>query len=314
VVEYVLDAGGKPMVGDNPGVGGYGRTEHAAAVSGILEASLGHFVNFAKDPVRKKLDSRYFSEVAVSRCLLDADLVISVPKFKTHALTLITCGIKNMFGMVVGADKSKVHSRATTPDKFSEAIVDIYRIRPPDFTVCDAVVGMEGNGPTGAPLRKIGRIIGARNAVQLDAVAVGMMGVEPRKVHLLKYAAGLGLGGITVDDILVTGDASPIPGFKLPLSHRFTFATGFGTAIGNRFLFERFTRPKLVLLEPKCTKCGICAEHCPSGAMKFTKGAFPKIDPEKCIMCFCCSELCETNAWELQGFLKRFQSMRMRRQ
>lgn len=66
----------------------------------------------------------YMASVSVSRAVMDADVVISFPKFKTHGLTVITGGIKNSYGILPGAQKAKLHQAAGSPERFHEVVVD----------------------------------------------------------------------------------------------------------------------------------------------------------------------------------------------
>ncbi len=114
--------GASCAVGDNPGMNGYAANERCARISGILDAADGSFVNFAREPVRVKVQSRFLEELVVSKPVLDADLLINVPKFKTHIQTRLTGAIKNMFGILVGAERrgciSPARSRRPFPRRW----------------------------------------------------------------------------------------------------------------------------------------------------------------------------------------------------
>jgi len=304
VLEFVLDKGGKPVVGDNPGVGGYGRTEKAGDKSGIKEVSGRYFVNFAQNPVKVKVSSRFFNEIVVSKEILDADIIISIPKFKTHSLTIITGAIKNMFGIVVGAEKSRIHSIARTRDEFSEAIIDIFLMRKPEITLMDGVIGMEGNGPTSGGLRRIGSIIASTNGFAIDTIVARIMGIDPFEVPFLKIAGERSIFDCS-KDIRIEGEYRKIKGFKKPLGYIPPIITNLGIRYVNRFIFKRFTENRLVLKEEICTRCGLCVKHCPVGAMKQEIGGFPWIEIQRCINCYCCSEVCPECAWHTIGFWDR---------
>ena len=147
------------------------------------------FVYVGKDAVAAQAKSPWPEKVVVSRSLFDADWVINVPKFKTHMQTKMTGAVKNMFGILVGAEKARVHLAAPHPEDFAKALVGIYRIRIPDLTILDAIVGMEGNGPSGKDLRQIGKILASRNGASVDGVMAAMMGVAPPKIETLRIAA-----------------------------------------------------------------------------------------------------------------------------
>ncbi|MEW5736782.1 MAG: DUF362 domain-containing protein [Thermodesulfobacteriota bacterium] len=295
-VAFLVQKGAQVMVGDNPGVGGYGRSESSARTCGLFDAAEGCFVNLARRPVQHPVPSRFFSRVTVSREVLEADLVVSLPKLKTHGLTVLTGGVKNTFGYVVGGEKMRVHAAATTPARFAEALVDIYSIRPPDLTIMDAVVAMEGNGPSNGKPRRLGKILASDNAVCLDAVACALTGIKPGNVPTLAIAHKRGLGEIAHERIPVDGAFTPASGFATPS----TFVPGIAGMLLNRFLSRRIACMPEVDRE-SCKACGLCAEHCPVSAMEFAPGAPPKPDEKKCIRCYCCQEMCPSDAIRLSG-------------
>ena len=110
IVNALLRRGATVMVGDNPGVGGYGRSSQSAYTTGIAQAAQGYYVSLGQHPVTRSGVSEYFQQITVSKQVLEADVIINVPKLKTHALTVLTAGIKNTFGYVVGGDKMRIHS------------------------------------------------------------------------------------------------------------------------------------------------------------------------------------------------------------
>jgi hypothetical protein len=127
----------------------------------------------------------FMEAVNVSRAIIEADIVISLPKFKTHGLTVVTGAIKNSYGILPGAQKARLHKIAGNPARFHDLVVEVFRLRVPDLFIVDAVVGMEGNGPASPDLREIGLILAADNAVAMDAVMAAMMGLDPGRLRFL---------------------------------------------------------------------------------------------------------------------------------
>ncbi|MBI5968962.1 MAG: DUF362 domain-containing protein [Deltaproteobacteria bacterium] len=288
------------LVGDNPGLNGYAANERCARISGIFDAANGCFVNFAKETAQINARSRFFEKLVVSKVILDADLVIDVPKFKTHLQTRITGAIKNMFGILVGAEKARVHLSAARPENFSEALVDIYQIRIPDLTIMDAVVGMEGNGPSSQELRPIGKILAARNGVAVDGLMAAMMGIPQKSVDCLRIAFQRDLGEIDPARMEIQGSWSRLEKFKMPLT--FVSQGLLGAAV-NKLYYRPLVKPRLSVRPELCTVCGVCVQHCPVQAL--TMGKFPLLDSKKCISCYCCYELCSNQAIELTGLMRR---------
>ncbi len=288
------------LVGDNPGLLGYAANERCARISGIFEAADGCFVNFAKETVQVAVKSRFIEKLVVSKPVLEADLVINVPKFKTHIQTKITGAVKNMFGILVGAEKARVHLSAARPEYFSEALVDIYQIRIPDLTIMDAVVGMEGNGPSSNDLRAIGKILAGRNGVSVDGLMAAMMGVAPDKVDSLRIAFQRGLGEVDPAKMEIQGTWSSLKKYKMPLT--FVSKGWIGSAV-NKLLYRPLVKPRLHVRAERCNQCGVCVQHCPAQALTMAK--VPLLDVEKCISCYCCYELCSNQAVELTGLMRR---------
>ncbi len=287
---------GRIMVGDNPGLRGYAENERCFRTCGLMEAAGGHYVNMGKRPVKVKLASRYAAEITISQEVLDCDILVSVPKFKTHALTMITGAVKNTYGYIVGAEKALLHAAATSPEKFSEAVVDVYAVRPPDLSIMDAVVCMEGKGPSGGALREAGKLIASDDAVALDAVMCAMMGVKPETIPMLNLARARGMGGIDLSSITVDGPLEPIAEFAMPG----TFTAGLFGFVIHRFVFPYLrTKPRFDLR--KCTRCRACYDLCPVQAIGWDDG--PVLKRGKCISCFCCMESCPSNAVDLRGVL-----------
>ncbi|MEW6077273.1 MAG: DUF362 domain-containing protein [Thermodesulfobacteriota bacterium] len=296
VVARLKKGGAEVMVGDNSGVHGYGRSDEAARISGIMDAAGDCFIHLGGKPVRHELPGRGIGHAMISEDVLTADIVVNLPKLKTHGLTFYTGAVKNTFGYVTGGDKMRIHARAVTPRRFAEALVDIYAIRPPEFNIMDAVEAMEGNGPSNGRPRRVGKIMAADNAVCLDAIALRLVGKDPQAIPHLAVAAARGLGAIDADEIIVNGDFVPVRDFVMPA----TFVPGLMGIVLNRFL-SRWINCLPEIDEAACKRCRLCVEHCPTGAMTVKPGECPQADKNKCISCYCCQEMCPENAIVLRG-------------
>ncbi len=204
------------VVGDNPGLHGYGVNEECFKKTGLMDAAKGYYQNVANASRKLAFNPEFLPEVSVSAAVLDADVVISVPKFKTHGLTVVTGAIKNSYGFLPGAQKARLHKAAGCAERFHEMLVDVYRLRVPDLFIVDAIIGMEGNGPAGPDLREIGLIMASDNGVAMDAVIAFMMGLEPGHLRFLQKAKEIGLGDYDLGTIEVIGELKRLPNFKLP--------------------------------------------------------------------------------------------------
>jgi uncharacterized protein (DUF362 family) len=168
-------------------------TEAIALASGLLEALDDadlRFVDLNDAPlVRTPLRTRYTGLEAlwVPRVLRDTEVVVSMPKLKTHHWVGVTMSLKNCFGCmpgrVYGWPKDVFHVRG-----ISESILDIFAAVRPSLAIIDGVVGMQGDGPImGDPVAS-GVVVVSRDPVAADVTGARLMGMEPEKVGYLKEA------------------------------------------------------------------------------------------------------------------------------
>jgi len=283
------------VVGDNPGVFCYGANEETFKKTGLMDAAKGYYQNIGNDSQKVDFNPDFTPTVSISRAVLEADIVISLPKFKTHGLTIISGAIKNSYGILPGAQKARLHKAAGSMERFHEMVVDVFRLRVPDLFLMDAVVGMEGNGPASPDLREIGLILASDNGVALDAVMATMVGCEPGRLRFLQRAKQAGLGDYDLSTIEVIGELKHLSDFKLP-------PLGGEAILGNEAAQARLH--SRTILRPQadpglCTACGTCVDQCPVEALSLSDG-LPRVDPETCITCFCCQEICPEKAITLR--------------
>lgn len=285
------------VVGDNSGSIHFDPFK-IAKITGILDASNECYSNIAREVVEVKVESEFIEELFISRMVKEADYVINVPKFKTHSLTTITGAIKNMFGIIPGGKKAKLHSFTRSIKEFAELLVDIYQIRIPDLNIMDAIIGMEGAGPTNGKTRIINKIISSDNGVSLDSVMAAMMGLKPFTIELLQVAKKRNLGETDISNIIIDGELEVISGFKTPNN-------GFLQRIRKAAVphIFNFAAVKPIVNHKKCKICKRCIEVCPVSAMNLTD-KFPEADRKKCISCFCCDEHCPYGAIILPSWSK----------
>lgn len=283
------------IVGDNPGLFAYGDNKLSFEKTGLMEASKGYYSNLGDFSEQLDFNPEFLPHVGVSKAIMDADILISLPKFKTHGLTVLTGAIKNSYGFLPGAQKARLHQIAGSPIRFHEMIVDVFRLKIPDLFIMDAVIGMEGNGPASPDLREIGVVLAADNGVAMDGVVARMMGVDPAELRFLQKARDIGLGSFESEDLELDGDMPKLPDFNLPpLS---------GEIIADNPAISDMMHAKMRLL-PKadselCTACEACIDQCPVSALHMVEDT-PQVDREMCITCFCCQEICPEKAITLQ--------------
>ncbi len=155
------------------------------------------FVDLNLDDVTKiplKQPHSKLSSLYLPNTILGCDLLVSMPKLKTHHFVGATLGMKNLFGIVPGGvygwPKNVLHGAG-----IEESIVDLHNLFPRHFTIVDGIVGMEGNGPIQGTPRNAGFLIAGADPVAVDATCCRLMGLEPANVGYLRLASGSnGLG------------------------------------------------------------------------------------------------------------------------
>lgn len=300
MIELVREVGGIPIVADSPGFLFAGDKNEAIIKSGIKEVAdvLGvealQFETIERPFIEiDVLDGVWLNTIYAARLALEADVIISLPKLKTHGLTLYTGAVKNMFGAVASKTRKIAHNLAKS-EKFSNALIDIYSSVKPNLAVMDAVVGMEGEGPRHGNPKQIGLIFASYDSVALDAVASKTIGYEPMDILTTKLATERGLGSGVLNKIKILGEK---------INDVFVdFEKAKGREANLPAILIRFFSG-LVKVEPRlnekmCKKCGICFKSCPADAIKLDP--YPVINRKLCIQCYCCNELCPEGAMEIR--------------
>lgn len=298
MVEIIKDAGGIPRVGDSSGA--YGYTARSLDISGIKKATEkygGKLINFeSTGTYQVKVDGKILKNINIAKPAIDCDVLVSLPKMKTHQLTKYTGAVKNFFGVIPGPGKAAVHRQAPTEESLCQAVVDIYSALKPGLAVMDGVVGMEGEGAiNGTPIQsKV--ILSSRDCVALDAVASEIMGFSHMDVLTTKFANERGFGTGELEKIYVKGEKISDVSLDFEKSNRAYYR--LPTFLGKFFFKNTENISRVFISEDDCKKCGICFESCPSSAIMLEP--YPVIDQKKCIRCYCCHELCRNSAVKLK--------------
>ncbi len=287
VVEYVLEKGGRPRVSDSPAMGAF---ERVLREGGVTEALKGLPVECRPFVASVPVDiGPPFHKIEIAAAAMNADVVINLPKLKTHTQMLLTLGVKNIFGCIVGLRKPEWHFRAgIDQEKFAEVLVRVFSAVRPRITLLDGILAMEGQGPgKGGVPRALGVIMAANNAVSLDAAVCRMLGLRADDLLTNRLA---GRAGLLPDDDAIDGDLPLITDMRLPVMTPLVF--------GPRPL-HRFMRKHLVqrpVCDPAlCRLCGECWKFCPAKAIEPRRGGLA-FDYDRCIRCYCCVEVCPHGA------------------
>ncbi len=279
--EYVIDKGVRPQISDSPAVGSF---EKILKVSGIADALEGLDVEFKEFREFVSVDvGKPFGNIAIAKDAVNADILINLPKIKTHQHMMLTLGVKNLFGCIVGMKKPEWHFRAgVDKEMFASMLVKIYQALKPAVNIYDGILGMEGQGPgkSGDP-RAIGVIAGSSDASAADRVISEMLGVNPDLVLTNRIALEHGREEVSID-----GDLPRIENFRLPEITPIVFGPKIAHGFFRRHLIQRPECDKA-----ECRLCGECWKYCPAAAIMHDHKKI-YFDYDKCIRCYCCIEVC----------------------
>lgn len=192
VAKMVQAAGGKPFLGDSPA---FGSARGVAEANGLLE-----WANKANLPIvemhgkRYPLDSKEFNNLLLSKEAMEADVVINLPKVKSHVQLTMTLGVKNLFGCVPGKMKAWWHMEAGKDRRrFGTMLVETARAISPELTIIDGIIAHEGNGPSNGEPRHLGVLAASDNVFALDRALIEVLGVDPNQIPTLVESNRLGL-------------------------------------------------------------------------------------------------------------------------
>ncbi len=281
VVDYLLSYSANVTVGDNPIPQKVNEIDVAEKCE-FLSASKGRFKNIGKYVKKVGISHNKVKNVYVSRDILDAELLVSLPKFKVHALTMLSIAIKNQFGIIPGGLKPYLHYQCPTLNDFCRLLIEIYNLKKPNLIIVDALNIIDAKGR----LFKFNKLIAGDDAWAVDYVCAILAGMNPYSNPILRL--GLKDKIFKPDDIEVIGDTTPIEEFTVPFSLpiRDIFA-----GIGSR-VFAKIQNLNIPVIDHNlCNKCRSCENVCPAKAIEGFN-----INHKNCIRCYCCFEVCPQNA------------------
>ena len=283
VAEYAIQKGGRVQISDSQAMGSF---EKVLNEGGFRDALKGLDVEFREFKESVEVDlGEPFRKIEIAKDAMDADLLINLPKLKTHTQMRMTLGVKNLFGCIAGLRKPEWHFRAgVNRELFASLLVKVHNAVRPAVTILDGVLAMEGEGPgkSGTP-RDLGIIAGSNDANALDITICKMLGIEPYSVFTIKAAGDMGL---IPEDIEVSGGIPAIADFRYPDIVPLVFGPQILHGFMRRHLVQR-PMPNV----SSCRLCGECWKYCPAKAIS-RDGNRIRIDYEKCIRCYCCIEVC----------------------
>lgn len=305
VIRNIKRLGGYPYIGESSGA--YGFTKEAFEISGIAKVAQEEnveMINFDACPSEKAVISgTCLTHIYLPKILRDMEVLVSLPKLKTHRQLLYTGALKNLVGLIPGSHKVSFHLVSRNLNELAQAIIDLNCHVKFHLGIMDGVWGMEGNGPTSGSRRESRFIAASRDLVALDSVCSHLMGFRPQEILTNRIAAERGLGNASLGRIEISGDfpAASLMPFQRPQDR---------LKLRSNPVFFKW-RSKLISPYPirdLCKNCHQCVRFCPTGAIGSVQ---VRIDMKKCIRCYSCYENCTSHAiklkclWFLKASLKK---------
>lgn len=286
VAEYVIEKGARPQISDSPATAEF---EKVLKESGIIQALEGLPVDLLEFKKSVAVETvKPFNKLEIAEDAVKADVLINLPKLKTHSQMLMTLAVKNLFGCVVGIKKPEWHFRAGIDrELFAKLLVLIYAAIKPGITILDGILAMEGQGPgrNGTP-RELGILMASESAPAIDSAVCRVIGLQPRELLTNQICGELGLLPETLE---IDGELPAVRDFKLPSRTPLVFGPGVMHGFLRSHIAQRPVADKNI-----CRGCGECWKYCPAHAISKSSKRGKKIafDYDRCIRCYCCLEVC----------------------
>ena len=308
VAEIIKETGVVVSYGDSPAIGSTSSAARKCGIRAVAEDLDIPEADF-KTPVEvffeKGVQNKKF---VVAKAVLDNDVVVSLPKLKTHGFEKFTGCVKNQFGCIPGVRKSEYHIKVPNAEQFAQMLVDLNNYINPALYVMDGVWAMEGNGPRGGAPRKMNVLLFSCDPIALDATVCRIIDLDPEYVPTITMGHKSGSGTYLEKEIDLVGD--DLDSFRL---HDFDInrspLTPYRDRGVMRFLSNRFI-PRPVINVEKCVACGMCVTICPTEPKSVDWVAGDRQRPpthnyKTCIRCYCCQELCPESAIDIRYPLVR---------
>ena len=297
---------GRVIAGESPAIAG---SAIAAKATGMYEQVInngGEWADF-KEPVSIDCtEGKVVKNLNFAKQFLDADIVVSLSKLKSHQLMAYTGAMKNLFGLMIGLEKAGCHYRFSKKEDFAAFLTDLVLAAKPGYAIMDAIVGMDGPGGPGSgdPI-KLGFLAASDNILALDWKCAELVGYNPHLIANLEDALQRGLWLESEKEIKTTGaseESCRCTTFKIvkePSETLQKMIPGWLNFIANKALLKtpHFNARK-------CKKCRRCEQICPAHIIKMNGADSTAClaDKSKCLHCFCCHEICPADAIVLKRF------------
>ncbi len=288
VIRRLKAAGARVTVGDSPAsTANLRQVWQTSGMAAVCAEEQVPLISLEQAGVRAFEINGFAFSVALP--VLDADLVINLPKVKSHSLTMLTAAVKNIYGVIPGYSKTTLHRLHPKPAVFGRLIRTIWQVIPPTWTIADGVVGMEGQGPANGRPVALGFLAASSDPFALDRALCDVLHIDVRRVPYLAAQAAAG----PVEDYAVAGDPVAVASFEVPSgAHLLSLLPDWLVRHASRIVWV------LPAFAPEaCVGCGKCEKACPAHAITIPAATRrPVLDRARCISCSCCHEVCPHDA------------------
>lgn len=302
LVKRLCKKGAEVVVGDSPGglyTSAYVNTVYSVTGMNDVKKVGGKLNQNFKQKTAIFENGKILKKFEYTAFLDDADVIINFCKLKTHGMMGMSAATKNLFGTIPGTLKPEYHFKYPNHFDFADILIDLNEYFKPKICIVDAVVGMEGNGPTMGKPRHIGALLASTNPYKLDLACAKIIGLTKENVTTLEASFKRNLIPSSADELSCNDDLNNyiIKDYDTILVHRSLLFEDKSKFIGKVIAKLLQSTPKLE--KNICIGCKKCFEICPAKAI-IMKNNKPIIDRKKCISCFCCQEFCPKGAMKVK--------------
>jgi uncharacterized protein (DUF362 family)/Pyruvate/2-oxoacid:ferredoxin oxidoreductase delta subunit len=281
------------FVGDSPAVHSTNKAMSSSGIKAICNKHNVEIADFSEFDNNKYPKGKKLKGFQIAKIVNDVDVIINLPKFKTHNYMVFTGAVKNLYGCISGAIKASLHFTFPKRTDFALMLLDLDNYLKPKvkLNIMDAVIGMEGPGPNNGYPRRLNFVSASEDSLALDKVMCEIVNIKEHDVPILQISEKK----IRKKDIKTVGDKINVRNFNYPKS--FTFFDVVPSSFGN--ILRNMLRSKPIIDKEKCKGCEECVVICPAKTIKIINTKAHILSRE-CIRCYCCHEICPYNAIRLK--------------
>ncbi|MDC7222173.1 MAG: DUF362 domain-containing protein [Spirochaetales bacterium] len=291
------------VVGDSPGVGSPLAAARKAGLYQVCEECGAEWVVFDETEPYNCEEALLHNQFMLTKEVSRAEIIVSLPKMKTHGLLYFTGAMKNLFGLIPGLNKSGFHMRYPDKKDFAQLVADLNLTVRADYAIMDGIVAMEGRGPGNGTPRPMNLLLGSADLLALDIAASGLIGYDGPRLPLHEALLKSSLWINNPEQIEYRGE--PWEEFRCEDFQRIPTIPDYVGMVPPllRPLLKNLIVPRPFFRHKSCVLCGKCLEICSPKALSFKgegKARKVAIDYDKCIRCYCCDEVCPVGAIHLK--------------